>query len=210
MPRMKYALEKGRPPRLEVSWKGLGWKDFTIKLDGLEVGKIADKKELMEGREFALDKDTILKVQSVRTLSAYELQVLVNGQPVPGSSSDPNRRLAIAYGMVFFTAGLNVLLGLIAEMIRVDFLLNMGIGLGSILFGVLMGIMGVLVMTRQSSIALGIAVGLLIIDGIMGLIAGSFTGIVARIIFLIPMFGGFGAIRELKERSKAEVIDTWK
>jgi len=210
MPRMKYALEKGRPPRLEVSWKGLGWKDFTIKLDGLEVGKIADKKELMEGREFALDKDTILKVQSVRTLSAYELQVLVNGQPVPGSSSDPNRRLAIAYGMVFFAAGLNVLLGLIAEMIRVDFLLNMGIGLGSILFGVLMGIMGVLVMTRQSSIALGVAVGLLIIDGIMGLIAGSFTGIVARIIFLIPMFGGFGAIRELKERSKAEVIDTWK
>jgi len=62
-----------------------------------------------------------------------------------------------------------------------------------------------LVWKRQSSVALGIAVGLLIIDGIMGLIAGSFTGLVLRIFILIPMFGGFSAIRGLKERKQIEL-----
>ncbi|MFH1015976.1 MAG: hypothetical protein V1771_03145 [Chloroflexota bacterium] len=146
-----------------------------------------------------------------KRLNTYELQVLVNGQPVPGSSSDPSRRLAVAYGIVFFVTGVNIVVGLIAEMMRVDFLLNMGMGIGSVIFGMLMGIMGVLVWKRQSSFALGVAVALLIIDGIAGLIAGSFTGLAARIVLLIPMFGGFSAIRELKEHSKvSEAIDTWK
>jgi hypothetical protein len=205
MGKMNYALEKGQKPRLEISWKGLGWKNVTIKLDGMEIGKIPSKHELMDGWEFLLDKNTTLKVQLAKRFNSWELQVLVNGQPVPGSASDPNRRLAIAYGMVFFVTGVNIIAGIIAELLKIDFLLNNGLGIYSVIFGVIMGIMGVLVWTRHSSLALGIAVGLLIIDGIMGLIAGSFTGLVLRIFILIPMFGGFSAIRELKERKQIEI-----
>ena len=202
MPKTKYALEKGQQPRLEISWK-MGWKDITIKLDGLEIGKIADKKELAEGRDFTLDKNATLRVQLVKKgISGESLEVLINGQPIPGSSSDPNRRLAVAYGLVFFVAGMNVLLGLIAELVPVGILLNMGIGIYSVIFGLLTGIMGFLVWKRHSSVALGVAVSLLIIDGILGLIAGSLTGVAARIFLLIPMFGGFSAIKELKEQSK--------
>ncbi len=204
MGKMNYALGKSQPPRLEISWKGLGWKNVTIKLDGLEIGKIPGKKDLEEGREFTLDKNTTLKVQLVKRFNSWELQVLVNGQPVPGSASDPSRRLAVAYGMVFFVTAVNIIIGIIAEVLKVDFLLDNGIGVYSVIFGVIMGIMGVLVWKKQSSAALGIAVALLIIDGIMGLIAGSFAGLVVRIFMLIPMFGGFSAIKELKERNKLE------
>ena len=179
MGKMNYALEKGQKPRLQISWKGLGWKNVTIKLDGMEIGKIPSKNELMEGWEFLLDKNTTLKVKLAKRFNSWELQVLVNGQPVPGSASDPNRRLTIAYGMVFFVTGVNIIAGIIAELLKIDFLLNNGLGIYSVIFGVIMGI--------------------------MGLIAGSFTGLVIRIFILIPMFGGFSAIRELKERKQIEL-----
>ena len=103
MPTKKYAMEKGEPKRLEISWKGI-WKikNFTVHLDGNNIGLIANRKELKAGREFALIDGSILKVQLVKKLLSAELQVLRDDQPLPGSASDPGQRLRVAYGIVFF------------------------------------------------------------------------------------------------------------
>jgi hypothetical protein len=37
-----------------------------------------------------------------------------NGQPIPGSASDPQTKVKNAYGMVYFVAGLNLVLGLVS------------------------------------------------------------------------------------------------
>lgn len=205
MGKISYALTKGQPPRLRIKWS-MGWKNTIVNLDGVELGRINSKKELMQGREFSLGNNNVLKVQLVSKFTAVELQVTLNGVAVPGSMSDPQRRLANAYGMLFFLAGLNIVLGLLAELLKVDLLLNLGVGIYSILFGAILGLMGLLAWKKQSRIALGIAIAVLIIDGLLGLVSGSTAGFVMRVFLMIPIFGGFGAIKELKTQNKPAAI----
>ena len=151
MPSAKYALEKDGPKRIEVSWKGM-WKEFTVRFDGRKVGTIADSKELKAGRVFLLPDGSGLKVQLVQRFIQPELQLLRNGRPLPGSASDPEARLKLAYGMVLFVGGLNVVLGLVAELGQVAFLQGIGLGIGSIIFGLLFIGLALLV-KRRSAVA---------------------------------------------------------
>jgi hypothetical protein len=120
MPKQRFALEEGGEKRLEVSWKGL-YKDVTVSLDGNPIGVVPNKKALSAGQAFSLPDGSTIKIQLVRKLMSTELQVLRNGEPLPGSSSDPQTRFKTAYGMVYFVAGLNLVLGL------VSFLFNVGL-----------------------------------------------------------------------------------
>ncbi len=213
MPTKKYAMEKGEPKRLEISWKGI-WKikNFTVHLDGNNIGLIANRKELKAGREFALIDGSILKVQLVKKLLSAELRVLRDGQPLPGSASDPGQRLRVAYGIVFFIGGVTIGLGLITELLQVGFLQQVGFGFDSIIYGGFFLLLGFFV-KRRSMLALGIAVGLFVLDGILSVVLFAQQGgtppvgvIVARIILLIPMIRGFGAIRALKRGAARKPI----
>lgn len=210
MPNLKYALESGGPRRLEISW-GAFWRDFTIKLDGNPIGTISGQKELKAGREFTLPDDSILRIQLVQssTSAVPDLEVLRNGEPLPGSASDPAQKLKLAYGMVFFVAGLNILLGLVAALLQIEFLQSLGVGVGSALFGVILLALGFFV-KRRSAAALIAAIVLLALDGLLGIVLAvgqGYTptaGLVARVLFIIPMIQGVGAIRALKQQPPRE------
>jgi hypothetical protein len=204
MPTQRYALESGGPERLEVTWKGV-YKNFTIKLDDKVIGSFPGQKELKAGQDFALPDGSVLHAQLIQKLSGAELQILRNGEPLPGSAADPEQRLKVAYGIVFFVAGLNIVLGLIAILFQIEFLQAAGISIGSVVFGLIFLALGFLV-KRGSAIALLIAIVLFALDGVLGLvfaIVGGFNpsiaGIVTRIILIIPMVQGVGAIRALKQ-----------
>ncbi|MBN1315829.1 MAG: hypothetical protein JXA42_10185 [Anaerolineales bacterium] len=49
-----------------------------------------------------------------------ELQVLHNGKPLPDSASDPEKRIKTAYSIVFFIAGLSIILGILNIVFRVE------------------------------------------------------------------------------------------
>lgn len=203
MPKQSFALEPGGEKRLEVSWKGI-WKDVTVTFDGAPVGVIPDQKALSAGQEFRLPDGSMVKVQLVRKFTAAELQVLRNGQPLPGSASDPGTRLKNAYIMVYFIAGLNLALGLASLLFNVEFLQELGLGVGSIIFGLVFLALGYFVQ-RRSSVALILAIVIFALDGILGLILAvsqgynpGISGILVRIIFLIPMIQGVAAIKALK------------
>ena len=205
MPKRAYALEKSGPKRLEVSWKGL-WKNVTIQLDGETIGTIPGQKQLSAGQEFQLTDGSTLKVQLVKKLTTTELQVLRNGQPLPGSASDPETKFKTAYGMVFFIAGLNIVLGLVAWVFQVEFLESIGIGIYSIIFGVVFLVLGYFVQ-RRSVVALVMAIAVFALDGILGFVTAasqgyspSVVGIIARIFLLVPMVQGIGAIQTVKKR----------
>ena len=211
MPKQKYALEERGEKRLEISWKAL-WKDTTIKLDGNPVGVIPNQKELTAGKTFKLPDGSKLSIQLVRKFSAAELQLLRNGQPLPGSATDPVFKHKLAYGVVYFIAGLNLVLGLVATLFQVEFLYTMGIGLPSILFGLVFLALGFFVM-RLSTLALILASIIFALDGILGIVltvaAGyspGIVGIIARIFLLIPMVQGIGAIREIQKKSNCDCI----
>ena len=203
MPKQSFALEAGGLKRLEVSWKAF-YKDITVSLDGNPVGTIPNQKALSAGQEFPLPDGSMIKVQLVSKLMSTELQVLRNGQPLPGSSSDPRTRFKNAYLMVYFVAGLNLVLGFVSVLGDVEFLQQLGIGFGSIIFGVVFLVLGFFVQ-RKSSVALILAIVIFALDGILGFVLAASQGynpgvggIFARLILLIPMFQGIGAIKALK------------
>ncbi len=205
MPKQSYALEAGGEKRLEISWKPF-WKDITVTLDGNSIGTIPNQKALTSGQEFRLPDGTALKVQLVSRVTSTELQVLRNGQPPPGSASDPQIRLKYAYWVVYFVAGLNLVLGLISFLFNVEFLQQIGIGFGSILFGLVFLVLGFFTQ-RKSMVALILAIVIFALDGLAGLFLSAaqggipgIGGLFARILLLIPMIQGIGAIKALKQK----------
>jgi hypothetical protein len=208
MAKIMYALEPGGEKRLQVSWKGL-YKETSVYLDDQLVGTIQGQKALAAGQDFTLIDGSLLHVQLVSKVFNTELQVLRNGQPLPGSASDPQARLKAAYAITYFIAGLNLVLGIIATLFQVEILLELGIGFYSILFGLVFLVLAIFVQ-RRSLAALIIAIVIFIIDGVLGFVfsimAGatpSTTGLLGRVILLIPMFMGIGAIKALKKQRES-------
>jgi hypothetical protein len=204
MPTKSFALEKGGPERVEVQWRG-NFKDFEVRLDGNLIGSFENAKELKTGKTFPLEDGSRLEVGLKPTgLGVPELTLLRNGQPLPGSATDPAQRVGAAAGMIFVVAGLNAILGLVALAFNVQFLQSLGIGGASIFVGAIYGVLGYFV-KRQSFVALALAVGLFVLDGLALLFnvppggTPPIGGILARFFFLIPMVMGFPALKALQE-----------
>lgn len=151
MGKVKYALERGGDKSLEISWKGR-FKNTKVRLKGNLIGEIPNKKELMTGKIFQLPDETSLKVQLVKS----ELRVLQNDNPVPGSVSDPITRLGLSFGVIYFIAGLNIVLGVIALVFQVEFLQTLGFGIISVAIGFTFLVLGFFTQ-RRSRIALAAA-----------------------------------------------------
>lgn len=207
MPKQTFALEQGGPKRLEIAWSGM-FKNVQVTLDGLPVGSFETKKQLQEGGNFPLPDGSQLHVQLKQAGMATELQVHRNGAPLPGSASDPEQRVKTAAGMLYFIAGLNAVLGLVAEL-GVEALAKIGLGWGSIVVGAIYAGLGYLVKAKHSRVALVLAIVLFVLDGVASLIAGAHAGgsppvggIVARIFLLIPIFKGLGGLGELKKQAQ--------
>lgn len=203
MPTRMYAIEKDGEKRLALSWKSF-WKDFTVALDGQVIGIFSGQKELEKGQTFQLPDGSTLDVKLARTLMSADLQVLRNGKPLPGSGSDPRVRLKQSYGFIYFIGGFNLLLGFIALLFQVDFLYELGIGFYSILVGLIYLLLAFFVQ-RRSKLALILALLFYGIETILGVIGGLAAGVVVRIFFMIFMWQGFKAIKELRAEDEEMV-----
>ncbi len=206
MAKQAFALEAGGPKRLEVTWGGI-YRNVTVKLDRRTLGTIADQRALAKGKDFRLPDGSKLHVQLVSTFLVSELRVLRNGEPLPGSPSDPQARLRNAYLLVYAVGGLDSLLGLASVLLHVRFLQQAGVGLASVLFGLVFLGLGYLVQ-KQSLFALMTAIVLFIVEGFAALVLAAraggtppLTGLLVRMILLIPMFQGVAAIKSLKARA---------
>jgi hypothetical protein len=90
---------------------------------------------------------------------------------------------------------------LIAWLFQIDFFVELGMGLYSIIVGVVYLLLAFFVQKR-SMIAFILAMLLYGVDTILGLIGGSGSGVIVRIFFMIIMWQGFGAIKDLSVESK--------
>ena len=122
----------------------------------------------------------------------------------------PEARHRSAYRIVFWIAALNITLGLIAALFRVAFLQSMGIGLFSALVGLVLLVLGCFA-RRRSVAALVLAIALFALDGLAGILLPLLTeadwpaliaGLVGRIVLIVPMVRGVGAIRTLESREE--------
>jgi hypothetical protein len=177
---------------------------MRIEMDGGAVGTIAGQRELGAGQRFHLPDGSSLEVQLKRTFLSTDLRVSRNGIPLPGSAGDPATGWKNAFGLMYFIGGLNILIGLLA-MFGMAFLLDLGIGLYNLVFGLVFVILAYAVHQFDSVLALWLGFLALIADAILG-IAGnimlgstpSVAGILVRILLIGVLFQGIGAMRAMK------------
>jgi hypothetical protein len=205
MAKYKFALDKGGPKRLELDYS-LGFKNLKVRVDGREVGVIQTKKEWEQGRSFKLADGSTLNVQLTKSGLSTGLTVLRDGWPVPGSNTDPYKRLSEAYSAAFFVAFVNLAIGLGGVLFQVDFLLELGLGWFSVIFGLVFVGLGFGIRAK-SKLALGAALAILVLDSALTVYAtllGGFggtpyvSGIFVRIAILWMLWRGFDAISMLE------------
>ena len=207
MPSKSYALDRGGPERLSVSWEGT-FKNLTLTFDGSPVASFSSAKEVETPRRLALPDGSELTVELAKVGPFPELRLSRDGVPLPGSAGDPQTQLQGAYNMLFVVAGLNAVLGAIAILGDVSSLKSIGAGWGSLVAGAIYAGLATLVKGR-STLALGVAVALFVVDGLYTFVTAAAArasppigGLVARAFFLMPMLRGFSAIRELNKPAK--------
>jgi hypothetical protein len=210
VPDKDFPLEPGGPPRLGVSWRG-ALKDLSVSFDGQPVAAFEGPKELKEARRLVLPDGSTLEVRVASPSGFPELLLTRDGEPVPGSSGDPAVRHATAWQVVAAVAVLNVVVGLLVEATGADFLRGIGAGWPSVLAGLVYGVLAWLVRGR-STVALGIAVALFVLDGVLVLASAAkgegtvpLGGLFVRFFLLIPMLRGLPALRELARPRKRRV-----
>jgi hypothetical protein len=203
MPKVRYALEKGGPRRLEISWRG-NYTEFTIRLDGNVIGSINDYEQLKAGQEFRLEDSSSIKVQLPRRSVFTWPQVSKDGLPLHPSGLEPAKRLSNTYKIILLFAGVNLAVGI--GLLSHAGLQNFPtVNLRSLVAGGLFLLLAFFVM-RRSIIALSIAVGILALDLILAVIFPPelprfilIAAVIFRVFILLAMIQGFGAIKSLKQ-----------
>jgi hypothetical protein len=204
-----FALEPGGPKRLEVKW-GMFWRNFTVTLDGQQVGTVdGGQKELKQGVEFRLPDGSGLHIQLVSGAMSVELQVMRDGKALPGSASDPAQRVQNAAYMLYFFAGLNTLLGVVAMLIDNEVLDRLGMGIGSIIFGAIVATLGFFT-SRRSRVAPMLAIVLYVADTLYTFAAAveaggrsPGAGIIIRIWIIWTLWKAFQAAGELAREEQS-------
>jgi hypothetical protein len=212
MPKKLMSLDKGGPPRVEITWSGM-WSNFTVKLDGNVVLTANGSGELKAGRSARLPDGTTLDVRLETGFGkAGGLVLLRDGQPLPGSATDPETQVKTAGGIVYAIAVLNAIIVVIAYAFDVQFLKD-NFGWGPIVVAALFAVLGYFTMKRSQA-ALIAAIVIYAIDGVLTLgyqLADAAPGhtpnigfIFMRVIFLMAMIRGAKAMGQLpKERAAA-------
>lgn len=206
MPKKQFALEAGGPKRLHLKWKGI-WKNMEVRLDEQLLGTVENQAMLKQGRSFALPDGSQLLVKLTSGVGA-ELQVSRDGVPLPGSGGDPVARVATAAHVMMFIGGFNIVLGVIAIALDSEMLQMIGLGLPSLIFGLVYAVLGFAVKKAHSLVALVAGTGLFVVDGLVtvgfAIAEGGrpgVGGIVVRVLLAIAMVKGIPALRELRAQA---------
>ncbi|MFN3200280.1 MAG: hypothetical protein ACE366_17920 [Bradymonadia bacterium] len=206
MPKRVFVLRKGGSDSVELEWKGI-WKNIQVRYNGDTLGVIENQKALKEGRAFTLPDGRPLEIR-LKTGMQTELQVSVSGRALPGSGGDPETKLKLAAGIIYFLGAIAIILGLVAELGKVGLLLDLGLGWISAGAGVIFLGLGYGTQKRSQA-ALAVACALVLLDTALMIWAYAMTqrgigGVAMRVFFLISMFQGFGAIKALKNQTGLE------
>jgi len=205
MPNQKHPFERGGPTRIEISW-GMAWRDFTVRFDGNIIATVnGGMAALKKGTQFTLADGSELGIRLV--MGSFgglpDLQVTRNGQLLPGTGADPEIKLRSAYQILYFLGGLNILLGVVAELGQVAFLQDLGVGWFSVMFGAVYLLLGYFAQ-QKVKLAIGIAVILLVVDAVLGLVLSMslsssppLGGLFIRGAFVFLIARGWTAIDEM-------------
>jgi hypothetical protein len=206
IPPRHYLIESGGKRQLDLTWDAMTWKNFLVSLDGRKIASFKDgAKELRNGRELNLPGGASLKLHLKGNPVFKDLHVFVNGEPIPNTPSDPDVKIRRATNALYFIAVFDFVLGLIAAQSNNPALTTLGFGWTTVAIGMVLFSLALLV-RKGSLMALFLAIGLYIIDTILGYYMTTLAGlepeigiIAARLFLLVSMFPAIQVILQARK-----------
>jgi hypothetical protein len=138
---------------------------------------------------------------------------LAKGEAAMVTQND-EAQVKTAAGIVWFIAGLNLLVGLAATILQIELLLNLGFGWYSIVFGLILVVLGFFV-SRRSVIALILAIVIFAVDALLGVSAviaaggrPAVGGFVFRAMLIYFMIRAVGSMRRLNRGAPAPSVQS--
>jgi hypothetical protein len=210
MPSQMLKLDAKGPANVEVRWKW-NFKELTVTVDGRELGKIGSKTELQQGKSFPLAEGGALEVKLTGGMQPA-LRITRDGEPLPGSATDPGTLAKTARSIVYFIAGLNLLVGFATLAFDIRALDELGMGASSIAFGLVFLFLALMVHLRGSWVALVVAIVFFSLDALATLgfamaegQGPGVGGIVFRVFLIAGMVRGVSALHQQKQLHKPDV-----
>lgn len=213
MPTKTYYLDDARSQNLTVKW-GMFYRNLEVFYQGQSLGQVPSTDALRQGYTFQLPTGQALVAHLRRNQGLEEIELRLDGQPVPGSATHPAERLRQAWYTLLVVGGLNVLIGLVAEFGQVALLQRLGLGWGSVVEGLLYVGLGWWGYSRVAPVAFGAALALLLLDGIMMLVASAnassgtpgLGGIFLRFVLVVLVYRGLLAARQLRAEAASAPV----
>jgi len=177
--------------RIERNW----WrKPVSIYLGDENLGNWPKMSELSSGKIYRTQDGSELKIQMKSF--PQELHMTFNNQVVEGSAADPKTRVKTAYSIMVFIACINLLIGAIAILFKIQALLQLGFGIYNVIIGILYASLLAVGYKKQTLIPL--AAGLLLFLGDAMMMVKTMIllqminpgAFIVRIMFIIPWARG--------------------
>ena len=198
MPTKTYYFDAVQTDGVTATW-GMFFRNFRLDYQGQELGRLTPA-ELKAGHEFTLPDGRRLLVRLQQKFGAQGLDFQIDGRPLGGTVNDPLTRIKTAFAATMLIAGLNVILSAVAMLGQIAFLMTLGFGWGTLAEGLVYAGLGWLGKYRQAAWAFYVALGLLVLDGVMLLGSGLGTGgLVVRIFLGSAIYRGAAAARQLRK-----------
>jgi hypothetical protein len=209
MPTLKLALAAGEAKRLEIHKPFFG-SARTLRLDGVDVGRIDDVGALREGRSFPLPDGTTLHVRLEKQsgfMRGDRLRVERDGVLLRDSPAHPVYDVRQATNALWFIGGLNVLAGL-AVMGLVDFPTGAGVLVEALVY-----LAFAWQARREKRWALIAGLALYVLDTLVSLAdgrLGNLGGIYLRVAIATFLVRGILAHSELAKVDAHEVANVFR
>jgi len=200
MPQRRFALERGGPRRLRVQWGREGLKVFLDELEVPPAGPHPNDYRLPDGSWVHVDVDPRFST----------VDVLRDGDFLPGTRFDPFHQLAVAYGILFALAALHAVLIVVPLERVMPAALGRSLGPFCVALAALYALLGWGVLLRSKAALIG-GITLFVAEGVVfGTVALAFPArrlvIYALLAVGAGLLQGLDALRvlALSEKSPAE------
>lgn len=209
MPTKTFYLDDARTEPLTANW-GLFFRNFTVSYAGIALAPTNPEAPIAQGRQYHLPDGRVFSAQHKQNTYPQELELLIDGQPVPGSGTHPIERIKQAWYILLILGILNIGLGLVTEFGHIEVLSQLGAGWGSVVAGIAYVVLGYFGYFRTSVPALTIALVLLALDAAFSITSAVATGhspavggLFMRAYFCLMVFRGMQAARQLRREEAA-------
>lgn len=209
MPKQRLSFEQGGDPRLELEW-GSYMRDFQVRLDGKEIGRIdGGQRALKQPHTFTLPDGSEITIQLNQSMLIDELEVLRDGQPLPGSASNPQVKLSAGIRTAFFWGVASMIMGLLIFFTDLNLLRILSFSQYSFVAGLLLIVTAIGMARRSLSLVvfaivvyLADWIGSAIITANLGISFGfvGTIGILTRALSLVPLIQAIGATKLLDQK----------